>query len=257
MGGCKGMSIQVCHLKKSFDEKMVLKDINLEIESGQCFLLLGRNGAGKSTLLNIILNLLPFDEGEIKIYNTWFDKNEKLLKKRIGSVPEHLPLIQELNGKVYLEMITKIYDVNSKEAEKRIEEITNYFFEEKSDLDKIISTYSTGMKMKLAICAALLHNPDILILDEPFSGLDVISAHKLIKLLQQFTQKNKIILISSHNLNYVEQFCTHVAVLDEGEIKFQGSMDNFLQDGQKKMDKALLQLLQIENKLNQQFEWLK
>jgi ABC-2 type transport system ATP-binding protein len=218
---------------------------------------LGRNGAGKSTLLNIILNLLPFDEGEIKIYNTWFDKNEKLLKKRIGSVPEHLPLIQELNGKVYLEMITKIYDVNSKEAEKRIEEITNYFFEEKSDLDKIISTYSTGMKMKLAICAALLHNPDILILDEPFSGLDVISAHKLIKLLQQFTQKNKIILISSHNLNYVEQFCTHVAVLDEGEIKFQGSMDNFLQDGQKKMDKALLQLLQIENKLNQQFEWLK
>lgn len=223
--------IEIKELTKTFGKTIVLDHINLKIENGSVYGLLGKNGAGKTTLINLLVNLIPLEEGSILINGKRNDILDKYDKKQIGIVGEDLALIEELNGLEYLNFVGRIYGLPKDILNKRIEDLFYFFFEDEKDLKKNISKYSTGMKKKIAFCAAVIHTPNILILDEPFSGLDPLVANQMISFLHQYQKPDRTILISSHDLNYVEKIATHIGVLNENKLQFNSSLQDFTENG--------------------------
>lgn len=191
--------IKIQHLSKSFGKHTVFDDISLKIEQGSVYALLGKNGAGKTTLINILVDLVKADSGTVSINNLPHNSLSRTDKANIGLVGEDLALIEEFNGYEFLSFIGKIYKISHEILEKRLHDLFDYFFEDDADLKKSISNYSTGMKKKIAFCAAVLHTPDILILDEPFSGLDPIVANQMITFLKMYKKKDRTVFISSHD----------------------------------------------------------
>jgi ABC-2 type transport system ATP-binding protein len=237
------MSLEINGLTKAFGKKQVLQDLNLSIGKGQCYCLLGKNGVGKSTFLNCILDLIKPDSGNISIFGLDYEKHKLAVKQNLGALCEDNPLIEEFTGLEYLNFTAKLYKLNPAEAEERIQSLTNYFFTDHESLQKNIAGYSTGMKKKVGIVAAILHKPDLLILDEPFTGLDPIAAQLLVKLIRNYSTPNRVVLISSHDLNYVEKVATHIGVLNDGQLMYNGSVQEFTMNGENLIDQALFQLL--------------
>lgn len=237
------MSIEIKGLSKAFGKNQVFKGLDLTIESGQCYCLLGKNGVGKSTFLNCILDLIKSDAGTIRLFGKDYDKNSLEVKQNLGALCEDNPLIEEFTGLEYLNFIAKLYRLPIVEAEERIKSLTNYFFTNTESLHKNIAGYSTGMKKKVGIAAAILHKPQVLILDEPFTGLDPIAAQLLVRLIKSYSTANRAVLISSHDLNYVERVATHIGVLNDGQLMYHGSLQEFTMNGENLIDQALFQLL--------------
>lgn len=248
--------IEIHELTKSYGKNKILDNISLKIETGDVYALLGKNGAGKTTLINILIDLMTPDKGNILINGKEQNKLDRKDKEKLGVVGEDLALIEELNGLEYLNFVGKIYHIPKHTLEKRIHDLFKYFFEDENDLRKNISRYSTGMKKKIAFCAAVLHTPDILILDEPFSGLDPLVANQMVEFLQAFKKKDRTLFISSHDLNYVEKIATHIGVLHEKKLQFNSSLQDFTDYGMNSIDKALLNILKpSENELSK-IDWL-
>ncbi|WP_299823888.1 ABC transporter ATP-binding protein [uncultured Pontibacter sp.] len=237
------MSIEINGLTKAFGKKQVLQDLNITIEKGQCYCLLGKNGVGKSTFLNCILDLIQPDSGTISLFEQDYHKNPIEVKQNLGALCEDNPLIEEFTGLEYLNFVAKLYKLSKEEAEERITSLTNYFFTDRESLHKNIAGYSTGMKKKVGIAAAILHKPSILVLDEPFTGLDPIAAQLLVNLIRNYSTPNRVVLISSHDLNYVEKVATHIGVLNDGQLMYNGSVQEFTMNGENLIDQALFQLL--------------
>ncbi len=237
------MSIQIDGLSKAFGKRKVLQDLNLTIEKGQCYCLLGKNGVGKSTFLNCILDLIKPDSGTVSLFGKDYATNGLEVKQDLGALCEDNPLIEEFTGLEYLNFVAKLYRLPQQEADQRISSLTGYFFSDKESLHKNIAGYSTGMKKKIGIAAAILHKPSVLILDEPFTGLDPIAAQLLVKLIRNYASPNRVILISSHDLNYVERVATHIGVLNDGQLMYHGSVQEFTMNGESLIDQALFQLL--------------
>lgn len=237
------MSIEIKGLSKAFGKNKVFQELDLTIESGQCYCLLGKNGVGKSTFLNCILDLIKPDAGSISLYGKDYTHHNLELKENLGALCEDNPLIEEFTGLEYLNFVAKLYRLPAAEAEERIKSLTNYFFTNKESLNKNIAGYSTGMKKKVGIAAAILHKPQVLILDEPFTGLDPIAAQLLVKLIRSYSTANRAVLISSHDLNYVERVATHIGVLNDGQLMYHGSLQEFTMNGENLIDQALFQLL--------------
>ena len=248
--------IEIRHLSKSFGKHKVLDDISLKIEQGSIYALLGKNGAGKTTLINIIVDLVQPDSGTVSINSLPHNSLNRADKANIGLVGEDLALIEEFSGYEFLSFIGKIYKISHDILEKRLHDLFDYFFEDEADLRKSISTYSTGMKKKIAFCAAVLHTPDILILDEPFSGLDPLVANQMITFLKMYKKNNRTIFISSHDLNYVEKIATHIGVLDNAHLQFDATLENFTHNGQNALDSALLKILNPNEKDIKTMDWL-
>ncbi|MBV2247456.1 MAG: ABC transporter ATP-binding protein [Lentimicrobium sp.] len=248
--------IEIHHLSKSFGKHKVLDDISLKIEQGSVYALLGKNGAGKTTLINIIVDLVQPDSGTILINNQPHHSLSRNDKANIGQVGEDLALIEEFSGYEFLSFIGKIYKIPPGILEKRLHDLFDYFFEDVADLKKGISTYSTGMKKKIAFCATVLHTPDILILDEPFSGLDPLVANQMIAFLKMYSTKDRTIFISSHDLNYVEKIATHIGVLDKAHLQFDATLESFTQHGQNALDRALLKILNPNETDVKTIDWL-
>ena len=183
------------NLCKSFDKKLILDSINLEINSSSCYALLGRNGSGKTTLINCLLNLILPDNGTISIKGMNYHENNYQIKKIIGVVAEENPLIPEFTGQQYLKFIGLLHEIPENRLKENIDSIVNFFFGDTLVLEKAISKYSTGMKKLLGLCAAVLHRPYILILDEPFSGLDIVSANKVVEFLKFYLTIERIIFV--------------------------------------------------------------
>lgn len=237
------MDIQINGLTKTYGKKHVLQDINLNLEKGQCYCLLGKNGVGKSTFLNCILDLVEPDSGDISIFGLNYHANPLEVKQNLGVLSEDNPLIEEFTGLEYLNFVAKLYKLSPQEAEERITSLTNYFFSDKASLNKNIAGYSTGMKKKIGVAAAILHKPSLLILDEPFTGLDPIAAQLLVQLIRNYSTPNRVVLISSHDLNYVEKIATHIGVLNDAQLMYNGSVQEFTMNGENLIDQALFQLL--------------
>lgn len=248
--------IKIQHLSKSFGKHKVLDDISLKIEQGSVYALLGKNGAGKTTLINIIIDLVQPDSGTVSINNQPHNSLNRLDKANIGLVGEDLALIEEFTGYEFLSFIGKIYKIPHDILEKRLHDLFDYFFEDDADFKKSISNYSTGMKKKIAFCAAVLHTPDILILDEPFSGLDPLVASQMITFLKMYKKKDRTIFISSHDLNYVEKIATHIGVLDNALLQFDATLENFTHNGQNALDSALLKILNPNETDVKTMDWL-
>ncbi|GHA78144.1 ABC transporter ATP-binding protein [Pontibacter akesuensis] len=250
------MSIEINGLSKVFGKKHVLQDISLTVAPGQIYCLLGKNGVGKSTFLNCILDMVKPDSGSITLFGKDYHKHQLEVKQNLGALCEDNPLIEEFTGVDYLNFVAKLYRLSPDEAEERISSLINYFFTDKESLHKNVAGYSTGMKKKVGVAAAMLHKPQVLLLDEPFTGLDPIAAQLLVQLIRSYRNPNRVILISSHDLNYVEKIATHIGVLNDGHLLYNGSLQEFTMNGEHLIDQALFQLLLPPQSTETKLDWM-
>ncbi|MFA7272265.1 MAG: ABC transporter ATP-binding protein [Crocinitomicaceae bacterium] len=248
--------IKINHLSKIFGKTKVLDDINLELKPNEVYCLLGKNGAGKTTLISLILDLVELTEGEISIFDKAHDSLSAEDKNRIGVAIENLALIEEISGYDYLTFVGKMYKVPKAILEQRIADLFRYFFENESDIDKNIGKYSTGMKKKIAFCAAVIHTPDLLVLDEPFSGLDPLVANQMVLFLKKYQNEQRSIFISSHDLGYVQKIATQIGVLDETKLVYNSSLQNFTEEGEQALDAALLKILHPNEAELDKIDWI-
>ncbi|WP_205512271.1 ABC transporter ATP-binding protein [Longitalea arenae] len=198
----------------------ILDDLNLQVPAGSIYGFLGPNGAGKTTTLRLILGLLKKQEGDITVFGKHFQADRLDILARIGSLIEQPSLYLHLTGKENLEVVRLTYQVNK----NRLDEVLQ-LVQLQHAANKKVKSYSLGMKQRLAIAIALLHDPEVLILDEPTNGLDpsgIIETRELIKQLNR--EYGKTILVSSHLLAEVEKMATHVAIINKGKLLFQGSL---------------------------------
>lgn len=248
--------ISISGLHKSFDDKVVLEEISLEAAAGTCYGLLGNNGAGKSTLINILLDLVPADQGEVSIAGLRYPHDTLTIRRTIGVLPEKEMLHPELTAWEQLQLSAMLYGIAPEERDVRIRTLFNFFFESEEDLYKPCGSFSTGMRKKVGIIGALLHRPSVLILDEPFSGLDPGSSVILIDFLRQYLSGDRVGFISSHNLNYVEQLATHIGVLHQRKLIYDGTREEFLKRGSGLIDRTLFEMLYQTPKSSEELGWL-
>ncbi len=194
-----------------------MNNLSLDIKGGEIVGFLGPNGAGKSTTIKAIVGILPFEEGTINICGFDLKKEPILAKKCIGYVPDTYIIYDKLKGMEYLNFICDVYGVSTVDRIERI----NYFldiFDLKDAVNNPIKTYSHGMKQKISVIGALIHEPKLWILDEPLTGLDPKSAYDLKLLMREHVKNGNTVFFSSHVLEVVEKICDKVAIVDKGEI---------------------------------------
>ncbi len=221
--------LEIKNVTKKYNNKVANDNINLVIKDGEIFGFIGPNGAGKSTLIKSIVGLNNFDSGEIVFNNMTMKNNEMEFKKALAYIPDNPDLYEHLSGIKYLNFICDVFGVDKN---KRVEEIESYAtrFGIKDNLNDLISSYSHGMKQKLAVIASLIHHPHLLVMDEPFVGLDPIASHTLKTIMQEFVSEGNIIFFSSHVLEVVEKLCEHVAIINNGKIVYDGNLESMNKD---------------------------
>lgn len=232
--------IELDKVAKHFGNKRVLAGVSLKAAEGECFALAGKNGAGKTTMLKIMAGLLRADGGVVRIDGTVYDDYPTAVKRRMGLLLGEETLIGELTGYEYLQFVALAY--GEKTNRKAIEQLYGYFSDQTDALSQRISKYSTGMKQKVALCAAVIHRPDILILDEPFAGIDPFSAGRYIDFINTY-KKGRTIILSSHDLNYLSRVTDRIGVLFEGSMVFEDSVAAFTGSGEKDFETALFGMI--------------
>lgn len=222
--------LEVINLHKSYGNKEVLKGINLKVDEGTIFGFIGHNGAGKSTTIKSIVGILDYDSGEIYVDGIDVSKYPIETKKRIAYIPDNPDIYDNLKGIEYLKFIASIYELDNEVFLNRVQEYSREF-EIENNLNEEIKSYSHGMKQKLVIISALIHQPKLLILDEPFVGLDPKAAFTLKKHMKVLCESGSSIFFSSHVLEVVEKLCDNIAIIKNGEIYKQGATEDFIRDG--------------------------
>lgn len=212
--------LKVKNLVKTFRgaKSATLKGVNFEVNDGEVVGLVGKNGAGKSTTLKCILGILPFESGEISLDGYDIKKDENKMKSLIGYVPDNHKIYENLTGREYLNFMADVYGVSYEQRRKNIEYYSD-LFEMTDALDMQISSYSHGMHQKTCIMGALVHEPKMWVLDEPFVGLDVASINKVVDCVIKYAKtNNNIVLFSSHSLDNVFRVCDKVCVVEKGRV---------------------------------------
>lgn len=214
------MELHLNNIYKSFGEKAVLKDVSFCAKSGRALGLLGRNGAGKTTTMRIIMNVFKADSGRISVDGIPLGKSNV----RLGYMPEERGLYPKLKIATQLLYLADLNGMGKKESLPAIKEWLQRLGMEEY-LDKKLDTLSKGNQQKIQLASVLMTDPDIIILDEPFSGLDPINAETLKKIVRMLIKEDKIVLFSSHQMSFVEEFCDDIALIDQGSIVLSGSID--------------------------------
>ena len=214
------MSIEVKKVSKYYGSQAALKQVSLSLKKGDIVGFLGPNGAGKSTLMKIICCYLSKDEGEDNVCNLNIEKEALKIKSKVGYLPEHNPLYNEMYIKEYLDFVAGIYKV----SKDRIEEMISLTGLDKEQHKKI-SQLSKGYKQRVGLAAALIHDPEVLILDEPTTGLDPNQLVEIRNLIKE-CGKNKTVLLSTHIMQEVDKICNRVIVINKGEIVANEMLDN-------------------------------
>jgi ABC-2 type transport system ATP-binding protein len=217
-------AIVVRDLTKRFGGTLAVDHASFRVARGRFFGFLGPNGAGKSTTIKMLTGLLRPSAGEAWIEGISLDADPIAVKALIGVVPEELPLYERLTGDEYLTFAGRMYGLTRAAVRQRVDEILE-FLALTADRGRLIVDYSLGMKKKLALASALLHNPRVLFLDEPLNGIDPISARVVSDLLRRVADKGATIFFTSHVLDVVERLCDEVAIIDRGRIVAQGTLD--------------------------------
>lgn len=231
--------LTITNLTKKYGEKKAVDDLSLHIEAGEVYGFIGHNGAGKTTTLKSIVGIQDFDEGEILISRTSIKTDPISCKKKIAYIPDNPELYEFMSGIKYLNFIGDIFGV---EPDIRSERIHRYaeLFQLTSDLAQPISAYSHGMKQKLAIISAWIHEPQLIIMDEPFVGLDPRAAHTLKEMMRQKCDDGGAIFFSTHVLDVAEKLCDKIAIIKEGRLIKAGTMEEV--KGDESLENVFLEL---------------
>lgn len=216
-------TVEIHNLFMNYGQKQVLKGINLEIHKGEIIGYIGTNGAGKSTTIKILLGILDGYEGEVKVLGQDI-RNSIEYKRKIGYVPEIADIYENLTAREYLTFIAELYGMRYESANSKAERLMN-IFGIKDAIDLRINSYSKGMKQKVLIISSLLHNPEILFLDEPLSGLDANSVMIVKEILSELSQQGKTIFYSSHIMDVVEKISNHIILINNGQVVADGSFE--------------------------------
>lgn len=238
--------IQLKGVSKVYDgEKKAVDNLSMEIKKGEIFGFLGPNGAGKTTTLRMITGILAPTEGEININGFNISKEPLKAKKSFTYVPDHPDIFNSITGIDYLNFISDIYGVSVKERKKKIEKFAKEF-EIYNDLNKMISSYSHGMKQKLLISAALLPEPKVFILDEPLGGLDPRSSRILKRMMREHCNKGGTVLFSSHILEVVENLCDRVGIIKNGVLIACDTLDKLKNKSESSLEDIFMELTENE-----------
>jgi ABC-2 type transport system ATP-binding protein len=221
--------ISIDRLTKRFGEQLAVDGISFDIPPGQIVGFLGPNGAGKSTTLKMLVGMLEPTSGTASVCGFDLRREPIEVKRRVGFVPESGAVFESLTGLEYLEMVAALYDIPREAARDRIQQFIAFFdlsFETLTE--KLLGAYSKGMRRKVVITAALLHNPPVVLFDEPLDGLDANAAVGFKTLIQTLAREGKTILYSSHILDVVERVCHRVVIIDKGKLIVDGRPDELV-----------------------------
>ncbi len=231
--------LNISHLTKTYGEKKAVDDLSLHIKPGEMYAFIGHNGAGKTTTIKSCCGLLDFDDGDIYIDGISIKDDPIECKKRIAYIPDNPDLYEFMSGIKYLNFVGDIYGVKKDE---RFEKVKKYadMFEITNDLAQPISSYSHGMKQKLAIISALIHSPKLLIMDEPFVGLDPKAAFLLKEEMKKLCEAGGAIFFSTHVLEVAEKICNKIAIIKNGKLIVSGDMEEV--KGDESLESVFLEL---------------
>ena len=231
--------LEIKHYSKSYGEgKKAADDVTLTVESGDIYGFIGHNGAGKSTTIRAVVGVLDFDEGEILIDGHSVKDEPMECKKITAYIPDNPDLYENLTGIQYLNFVADVFDISAADREEKIKKYAD-LFEITEALGDQISSYSHGMKQKVAIISALIHDPKLLVLDEPFVGLDPKATFTLKEIMHEMCDHGTAIFFSTHVLDVAEKLCNKVAIIKKGKIIASGTMEE-LTEGQS-LEEAFLE----------------
>ena len=216
--------LKIDHLTKTYGEKKAVDDLSLHIQPGELYGFIGHNGAGKTTTLKSVVGILQFDSGEITIDGVSVKADPITCKKNIAYIPDNPDLYDFMTGMQYLNFVCDIFGVAADVRQERIQALAEGF-ELTADLAQPISSYSHGMKQKLAIISAWVHEPKLIVMDEPFVGLDPKAAHLMKGMMREICDKGGAIFFSTHVLEVAEKLCDKVAIIKGGRLVRSGTME--------------------------------
>ncbi len=236
--------LKISHLTKKFGDKIAVNDLSLQVKPGQICAFIGHNGAGKTTTLKSIAGIITFDSGEIEVAGINIKTHPMEAKKQLAYLPDNPDLYEHLKGIEYLNFIADVFNMSSEERKKKIIEYSSRL-QIVDNLNESISSYSHGMKQKLALVSALIHSPKLILLDEPFVGLDPISSHEFKEIMRELAENGSAIFYSTHVLEVAEKICSHVAIIKNGKLIAYDTMSNI--KGMKSLENIFLELEEDEN----------
>lgn len=231
--------IEIKNVTKKYGDKVALKDINFTVEDGEIFAFIGHNGAGKTTLIKAIVGIHDFDEGEIKINGKSIKTDSVECKKELAYVPDNPELYESMKAIDFINFVCDMYEVPQEVREKNIKKYAKMFEIEKN-LNDTIDSFSHGMKQKVALIAALAHDPKVLIMDEPFVGLDPKAVFDVKEVMNEMVKEGKIIFFSTHILDVAEKLCSRVAIIKKGKVVKVGKMKDV--KGDKSLESVFMEL---------------
>ena len=231
--------LEIKNVTKKYGSKTALNDVSFTVKDGEIFAFIGHNGAGKTTLIKSIVGIHDFDEGEIIINGKSIKEDPINCKKEMAYVPDNPELYENMKAIDYINFICDMYEVDQETRENNIKKYAKLFEIEENLNDPIIS-FSHGMKQKIALISALAHNPKILIMDEPFVGLDPKAVYDVKKVMNEMIKEKKIIFFSTHILDVAEKLCSEVAIIKNGKLIKTGNTKTI--KGDKSLEKVFLEL---------------
>ncbi len=231
--------LQIKNLTKSYGNVKAVDDLSLEIRPGEICGFIGHNGAGKTTTIKCICGILPFEKGDIKVNGISVREDPLKCKKILSYIPDNPDIYEFMTGIQYLNFIADIYGVDSSVRQERIHRIADQL-ELTKDLNQSVGAYSHGMKQKLVIISALIHDPKLIIMDEPFVGLDPTASYQLKQLMREHCNQGGSIFFSTHVLDVAEKLCDQVAIIKNGKLIRNGTMDEV--KGDSSLESVFLEL---------------
>ena len=216
--------IKFDHVSKLYGEKEALSDLNVTINNGEIFGLIGHNGAGKTTTISILTSIIEASYGEVYLDDLALSQHRDEIKKKIGYVPDSPDIFLNLTANEYWHFLAKIYDIDKNLAEERIETLSK-LFDLSTQKEEMIDSFSHGMRQKVIVIGALVSNPDIWILDEPLTGLDPQASFDLKELMKEHAKAGNTVIFSTHVLQVADQLCDRIGILKQGKLIFVGTLD--------------------------------
>ncbi|MDU5504226.1 MAG: ABC transporter ATP-binding protein [Anaerococcus vaginalis] len=236
--------LEVKNFTKKYDNgKLAVDNISFAVNNGEIFGFLGPNGAGKSTTIKAIVGLIKKSSGEINIDGIRLEDDPLLYKNKFSYLADNPDLFDKFTGVEYINFVSDIYGIDEKTRDERLNTYLDYFDIRQAMVD-LISSYSHGMKQKLAIISSLIHDPDLLILDEPMVGLDPKSSFNLKKIMRERKERGKMVFFSTHVMEVAENICDRIAIISKGKIVAKGSLDEIRKnlDENKSLEELFLEL---------------